>query len=76
MENGRVVSIDNEFCGHVAHLGEHEHGMFGVAGSIPVMSTISLSDYRCPESLQEFKTFLKDVRKKQNIENNIRKALS
>ena len=25
--------------GRVAQLGEHEHGMFGVAGSIPVTST-------------------------------------
>ena len=43
---GARASLKSDFlkrCGPVAQLGEREHGMFEVAGSIPVRSTTNFS---------------------------------
>lgn len=37
-------------CGGIAQLGERKHGMFEVAGSIPVTSTEAFDDPPCKEA--------------------------
>ena len=70
--------------GPVAQLGERKHGMFQVAGSIPVRSTsfsqpletenckvVSLADRRCPPELEPFRKIFKGHFQSQEYKNEI-----